>query len=82
MAKVTLPALLKTMVEQEASDLHVTVGVPPEFRIGGKMVKVKMDALLPPDTKDLCYSVLTDAQKAEFEKNLDKIGRASCRERV
>jgi len=71
MAKVTLPALLKTMVEQDASDLHVTVGVPPEFRISGKMVKVKMDSLLPPDTKDLCYSVLTDAQKAEFEKNLD-----------
>jgi twitching motility protein PilT len=71
MGKVTLPALLKTMVEQEASDLHITVGVPPEFRISGKMVKVKMDSLLPPDTKDLCYSVLTDAQKAEFEKNLD-----------
>lgn len=71
MPKVTLPALLKTMVEQEASDLHLTVGVPPEFRIAGKMVKVKMDSLTPPDTKDLCYSVLTDAQKAEFEKNLD-----------
>lgn len=71
MAKVTLPALLKTMVEQDASDLHVTVGVPPEFRIAGKMVKVKMDFLSPSDTKDLCYSVLTDAQKAEFEKNLD-----------
>jgi twitching motility protein PilT len=71
MGKVTLPALLKTMVEQDASDLHVTVGVPPEFRISGKMVKVKMDSLMAADTKDLCYSVLTDAQKAEFEKNLD-----------
>jgi twitching motility protein PilT len=71
MGKVTLPDLLKTMVEQDASDLHVTVGIPPEFRISGKMVKVKMDALTPPETKDLCYSVLTDSQKAEFEKNLD-----------
>src|SRR4051812_20775154 len=71
MAKYGLPQLLKTMVDQGASDLHVTVGVPPEFRIGGKMVKVKMDALSGQDTKDLCYSVLTDAQKAEFEKNLD-----------
>ena len=33
------------MVDQDASDLHITVGVPPEFRIGGKMVKVKMDPL-------------------------------------
>jgi twitching motility protein PilT len=71
MSKIGLPALLKTMVDQDASDLHVTVGVPPEFRIGGKMVKVKMEPLGAQDSKDLCYSVLTDAQKAEFEKSLD-----------
>jgi twitching motility protein PilT len=71
MAKVTLPALLKAMVDQDASDLHITVGIPPEFRIGGKMVKVKMDPLTASETKDLCYSVLTDAQKSEFERSLD-----------
>jgi twitching motility protein PilT len=71
MAKIGLPALLKTMVDQEASDLHITVGVPPEFRLQGKMVKVKMDPLSQQDTKELCYSILTDAQKSEFEKNLD-----------
>jgi twitching motility protein PilT len=69
--KIGLPALLKTMVDEDASDLHVSVGVPPEFRIQGKMVKVKMDPLSPQDAKDLCYSVLTDAQKVEFEKALD-----------
>jgi twitching motility protein PilT len=71
MARIGLPALLKTMVDQDASDLHVTVGIPPQFRIQGKMVKVKLEALSPQDTKDLCYSVLTDIQKAEFEKNLE-----------
>ena len=71
MSQVPLPALLKTMVDQDASDLHITVGVPPEFRIGGKMVKVKMNPLSPQDSKDLCYSVLTDSQKGEFEKTLD-----------
>jgi twitching motility protein PilT len=69
--KVSLPALLKTMVDQGASDLHLSVGAPPEFRIGGRMVKVKMEALNPQDAKDLCYSVLTDVQKGEFEKNLE-----------
>ncbi|MBL7715699.1 MAG: type IV pili twitching motility protein PilT, partial [Bdellovibrionales bacterium] len=69
MAKVSLPALLKTMVDQDASDLHLTVGVPPEFRIRGSMVRVKSDALNHQDTKDLAYSVITDAQKAEFERN-------------
>lgn len=71
MAKIGLPALLKTMVDQDASDLHITAGVPPEFRIQGKMVKVKTDPLNVQDTKDLCYSVLNDAQKADFEKTLE-----------
>ncbi|OFZ18413.1 MAG: type IV pili twitching motility protein PilT [Bdellovibrionales bacterium GWB1_55_8] len=71
MAKIGLPALLKTMVDQGASDLHITPGVPPLFRINGKMVKAKLDPLGPPDTKEICYSVLTDTQKAEFEKHLE-----------
>ena len=71
MAKVTLASLLKTMVDQGASDLHITVGVPPEYRISGRMVKVKVDPLTASDTKELCYSVINEHQKVEFEKNLD-----------
>jgi twitching motility protein PilT len=59
------------MIEQDASDLHITVGVPPEYRIMGRMVKVKGDPLTPADTKELCYSVCTDAQKSEFERHLE-----------
>ncbi|MBI3542294.1 MAG: type IV pilus twitching motility protein PilT [Deltaproteobacteria bacterium] len=71
MAKIPLPALLKAMVDQDASDLHITVGTPPQFRIGGKMVKVKIDPLNAQDTKELCYSVLTDSQKSDFETALE-----------
>jgi len=71
MAKITLTSLLKTMVDQGASDLHITVGVPPQFRISGRMVRVKTDSLNPQDTKEICYQVLTDSQKAEFERNLE-----------
>ncbi|MEK6704845.1 MAG: PilT/PilU family type 4a pilus ATPase [Bdellovibrionota bacterium] len=71
MAKVSLPSLLKTMVEQGASDLHLSVGSPPQYRIHGKMIKVKMDPLLSKDTEELAYSVITDSQKAEFEKHLE-----------
>ena len=71
MARVGLPALLKAMVDQDASDLHITVGVPPEMRIQGKMTKVKTDVLTHQDTKEICYSVLTDAQKRDFEQNLE-----------
>ncbi len=59
------------MVEQDASDLHVTVGSPPQLRIGGIMSKVKTDVMTSTDTKNLCYGVLTDAQKAEFEEKLE-----------
>jgi len=71
MSKIPLPALLKAMVDQNASDLHITVGTPPQLRIEGRMVKVKMEPLMSQDTKDLCYSVLTDSQKAELEKSLE-----------
>lgn len=71
MARIGLPTLLKTMVEQDASDLHITAGIPPEFRIQGKMVKVKMDSLTAQETKEICYSVLTDNQKLELEKSLE-----------
>ncbi|MEN9723055.1 MAG: hypothetical protein RJB38_1041 [Pseudomonadota bacterium] len=71
MSKIGLSAYLRAMIEQDASDLHITVGVPPEYRIMGRMVKVKGDPLTPADTKELCYSVCTDAQKSEFERHLE-----------
>ena len=69
--KISINSYLRAMLEQDASDLHITAGVPPEFRIMGRMVKVKGDALTAQDTKELCYSVLTDTQKSEFERNLE-----------
>ncbi len=66
---VTLQQLLKAMVESDASDLHITVGSPPQLRISGIMTKIKTDPLGSAETKTLCYGVLTDAQKAEFEEN-------------
>lgn len=71
MGKHGLSDYLKAMVEQQASDLHISTGVPPEFRIEGKMVKVKEPPLTATETKEICYSVLSEAQKAEFERYLE-----------
>jgi len=60
--------LLKTMVENGSSDLHLTTGTSPQIRIDGHITPMKMPALLPNDTKQLCYSILTDAQKRKFEE--------------
>jgi twitching motility protein PilT len=60
--------LLKAMIEKGASDLHITTGSPPQLRIDGKLCPLKMPPLSPQETKQLCYSVLTDAQKHRFEE--------------
>ncbi len=65
---VSIHQLLKTMVEQGASDLHITTGCPPQLRINGSMVQMKLPPMQPNDTKQLCYSILTDAQKRRFEE--------------
>lgn len=65
----TLYDLLKQMIEKGASDLHVTTGSPPRLRIDGKLIPIDHPPLTPADTKNLCYSILTDAQKHRFEEN-------------
>lgn len=63
-----LHQLLKVMVEKGASDLHVTVKSPPQLRIDGSLVPLKTSALTGKQTRQLCYSVLTDSQKQKFEE--------------
>lgn len=66
---LTLSTLLRAMLEHKASDMHITSGCAPSFRVNGRILKAKTNSLTPQDTKELCYSVLTDSQKAEFEEN-------------
>ncbi|MCX5747852.1 MAG: type IV pilus twitching motility protein PilT [Proteobacteria bacterium] len=71
MAPLNLQALLKTMLDKGASDLHVTAGSPPRLRIDGDLVRLQTDPLTQVDTKTLCYSVMNDAQKLRFEEDLE-----------
>lgn len=66
----TLIDLLRTMIESGASDLHITTGSPPRLRTVGKLMPVtSCQPLTPEETKDLCYSIMTEAQKKKFEEN-------------
>jgi twitching motility protein PilT len=60
--------LLRRMVEKGASDLHLTAGAPPCFRIDGAIVPERSAPLAPHDAQSLVYAVLDDQQKAEFER--------------
>ena len=66
--KVNLHQLLRAMIEKGASDMHITTGSPPLLRIDGAIVPLKLPPLSPVETKQLCYSVLTEEQKIQFEK--------------
>lgn len=66
--KVNLHQLLRAMIEKGASDMHITTGSPPLLRIDGSIVPLKLPPLSPVETKQLCYSVLTEEQKVTFEK--------------
>ena len=67
--KINLHQLLKAMVEKGASDMHVTAGAPPLLRIDGEIIPLKLPPLGPVDTKQLCYSIMTEEQKIAFEKD-------------
>ncbi len=60
--------LLKTTVDQGASDLHIAAGTPPQIRLRGSLVPLNYPILTPSDTQGICYSVITDSQKKKFEE--------------
>src|SRR5215475_4177798 len=68
---VSLSDLLKKMMEMNGSDLHITTNSPPQVRVHGHLQPLDMPPLTPAETKQLAYSVLTDAQKHRFEENLE-----------
>src|SRR5947207_3355030 len=67
----TLPELLKTLVEMDGSDLHIATSTPPQVRVHGHLQRLPLPELQPSETKQLVYSVLTDAQKKRFEEMLE-----------
>ncbi len=67
----TLLELLKATVDMEASDLHITTHTPPQVRVHGALQPLPLPPLTAADTKQLVYSVLTDAQKKRFEESLE-----------
>lgn len=64
-----LQELLKIMLDKSGSDLHITAGSPPRIRVHGKLLPLEqLSSLTPVDTKQMAYSILTDAQKHTFEE--------------
>src|SRR5215472_4047862 len=71
MPEIALSELLRKMIEMGGSDLHITTNSAPMVRVHGTLRPLDYPELTPAETKQLAYSVLTDAQKHRFEENLE-----------
>ena len=63
----TVHEILAAAKKAGASDVHITVGIPPKMRVNGKLITMEGERLLPPDTMEIANSVMNDTQKQRFE---------------
>lgn len=66
---IEISDLLLEVVERGASDLHITVGIPPVIRVAGSLIQLDYPKLLPNDTKEIIYGILTQEQREHLERN-------------
>jgi twitching motility protein PilU len=59
--------LLRVMVSKQASDLFITAGFPPAFKVDGKVTPISNQTLTPTHTQELARSIMNDKQAEEFE---------------
>ena len=65
--KIDINLLLKLMIEKKASDLFITTGFPPSFKIHGNIYPVGKESLSSAQTRALAYSVMEPEQREEFD---------------
>ena len=65
---LTLAEMLEEVIHSGGSDLHLTIGTPPQIRVDGKLRPLGSTPLTAADTESLAYGVMTDAQKQAFEE--------------
>ena len=68
MAIPTLEELLKISQDMRASDVHITVGVPPKIRVNGRLITTEYDRLLPADTRTFLEQIMDERQIQSFEE--------------
>lgn len=63
--------LLAFVMQNSASDLHLSSSNPPIVRVHGSLKRLKSDLLTSDSIRSMLYSIMTDEQRAEYEKNLE-----------
>lgn len=68
MAMPTLEEILTVAYNAGASDIHITVGLPPIMRLNGHLTKLDYPVLTANDTLELCVNMLKPKQRERFEE--------------
>jgi twitching motility protein PilT len=68
---IDIDELLQKAVVRKASDVHITAGLPPVFRIDGRLIPSDEERVTPSLAQKIIYSMLTDQQKQSFENNFE-----------
>ncbi len=68
---LNLNTLIREASEKNASDIHITVGAPPRFRIQGELVQTNFPKMTPGDTLEVLLNLMTPEQRDTFEKQGD-----------
>ncbi len=66
---LSIEEILSKAKEAGASDVHITVGIPPKMRVNGKLITMEGPKLLPPDTMEIAIHVMNEKQRQHFEEN-------------
>lgn len=64
----TIEEMLTIAKEAGASDVHITVGIPPKMRVNGKLITMDFPRLLPSDTVQLALEIMNEQQREQFEE--------------
>lgn len=64
----TIEEILKNAKEAGASDVHITVGIPPKMRVNGNLVTMNFPKLLPEDTQKIAEKIMNEKQMAWFDE--------------
>ena len=68
---VDIAQLLAFAVKNNASDLHLSSGVPPMIRVDGDMKRINMPALSHKEVHSMVYDIMNDKQRKDYEEFLE-----------
>lgn len=60
--------ILQDAKDAGASDVHLTVGIPPKMRVNGDLITMNYSKMMPDDTLDVLISIMTEGQREKFEE--------------